>query len=102
MQIERWDAARDGAATESALRRRLEARGYRVTRYRYEAGTYFPTHDHDVDKLDAVLSGRFRVTMGADVAVLEAGDVVAVPRGVAHSAEVVGDEPVVSLDAVKT
>ncbi len=33
--------------------------------------------------------------------VLEAGDCLAVPRGTRHSAEVLGDEPVISLDAVK-
>jgi mannose-6-phosphate isomerase-like protein (cupin superfamily) len=54
-----------------------------------------------VDKLDAVLSGRFRIATGDGAVVLGAGDVVAVPRGVAHRAEVVGDEAVVSLDAVR-
>ena len=33
--------------------------------------------------------------------VLEAGDVVAVPRGTVHSAEVMGEEPVVSFDATR-
>jgi mannose-6-phosphate isomerase-like protein (cupin superfamily) len=33
--------------------------------------------------------------------VLEAGDVLAVPRGTVHSAEVVGEVPVVSLDATR-
>ena len=33
--------------------------------------------------------------------ILEAGDCVNVPRGTVHSAEVVGEEPVVSLDATK-
>lgn len=32
--------------------------------------------------------------------ILEAGDCLAVPRGAGHSAEVVGSEPVVSLDAI--
>jgi hypothetical protein len=31
----------------------------------------------------------------------EAGDAVEVPRGATRSAEVVGDEPVVGLDAVR-
>ena len=35
-------------------------------------------------------------------AVLGPGDWIAVPRGVPHTATVVGDEPVVSLDAVKS
>jgi quercetin dioxygenase-like cupin family protein len=101
MHVERWDRARDGAPSEEELRRRLEARGYRVWRYEYPAGTVFALHTHDVDKIDAVLSGRFRVTIGQDSVVLEAGDCVAVPRGVAHRAEVVGEATVVSLDAVK-
>jgi mannose-6-phosphate isomerase-like protein (cupin superfamily) len=33
--------------------------------------------------------------------ILEAGDCLHVPRGAEHSAEVVGDEPVVSLDGVR-
>lgn len=88
MKIEHWNAERDGPLTEAALRRQREARGYRVTRYVYAPGTNFPPHAHDCDKIDAVLSGRFRV-------------MVAIPRGVVHDARVVGDEPVVSLDAIR-
>jgi quercetin dioxygenase-like cupin family protein len=98
--IERWDA-RAGAPSEQALRRKLEARGYDVTRYVYPPGTRFPRHAHAVDKIDAVVSGRFRITMGGEAMVLEAGDLVAVPAGADHAAEVVGDEPVVSLDGVR-
>lgn len=101
MQVERWDHGADGPLTEEAFRRKLEARGYRVTRYDYPPGTRFGTHTHGVDKIDGVLAGRFRITMGGRSFVLEAGDAVAVPRGTPHSAEVVGDETVVSLDAVR-
>jgi mannose-6-phosphate isomerase-like protein (cupin superfamily) len=58
-------------------------------------------HTHAVEKIDAVVSGRFRITMGKDSVILESGDDVIVPLGAEHSAEVVGDLPVVSLDAVK-
>ena len=101
MQVERWDPSRDGTLSEEALRRKLAARGYRVSRYVYPPGTVFPDHSHGVDKVDAVLSGRFRMTMGGTSVVLEAGDCLEVPRGVVHSAEVVGGSPVVSLDAVR-
>ena len=83
------------------MRRELEQRGYSVTRYVYPPGTRFPEHSHEVDKIDAVLSGRFRMRMQGGEVILEAGDMLAVPRGVVHSAEVVGDEPVVSLDAIR-
>lgn len=101
MDIEHWNPAVDGELSANGLRRKLEARGYRVSRYVYPPGTYFPPHDHAVDKIDGVLSGRFRMSMGGRSFVLEAGDCLRVPRGETHSAEVVGDEPVVSLDAVK-
>lgn len=101
MEIEHWDIFEDGPLTEPALRKKIESLGYKVTRYSYPPGMYFGPHRHEVDKIDAVLSGYFRITMGADSEVLEPGDYVFVPRGVEHSAEAVGESPVVSLDAIK-
>jgi quercetin dioxygenase-like cupin family protein len=82
------------------MRRKLESLGYRVTCYIYPPGSVFPRHQHAADKVDGVVSGRFRISMGGEEHVLEAGDWIAVPRGALHSAEVVGEEPVVSLDAI--
>lgn len=101
LQVEHWDIATDGELTEFALREKLSSRGYRVTRYLYPPGTHFPDHTHDVDKIDAVLSGRFMMRMAGQSVILEAGDCLLVPRGAVHSAEVVGGKPVVSLDAVR-
>jgi quercetin dioxygenase-like cupin family protein len=98
----RWQPDIDGLLTEAALRLKLERLGYSVTRYVYPPGTFFPDHSHGADKMDAVLSGRFRIVMEGHETVLGAGDTVAVPAGAVHSAEVIGDEPVVSLDGVKT
>ena len=101
MSVEHWDTATEGPLSEEALRRKLEARGYAVSRYVYPPDTRFPPHTHGIDKIDTVVSGCFRMTMGDVDAVLEAGDCLAVPRGTLHSAEVVGREPVVSLDATR-
>ena len=90
-----------GPADEAALTRVLEALGCTVSRYVYPPGTVFPEHTHPVDKIDAVVSGRFRLVLEGQVFDLGPGDYVAVPRGARHSAEVLGDEPVVSLDGVK-
>jgi quercetin dioxygenase-like cupin family protein len=100
MAVQRWNPA-DGPVTERALREKIEALGYRIARYVYQPGTVFPDHAHGVDKLDAVVSGRFRLVIGGHLAVLGPGDWVAIPRGAIHSAAVIGDQPVVSLDAVK-
>lgn len=101
MQVDRWDPARDGVLSEAILRSRLEALGYSVSKYVYPPGTFFPDHTHRVDKIDAVLAGRFRITTPEGAVDLGPGDAVEVPRGTMHSAEVLGNDPVISLDAVK-
>ena len=99
--VRHWTSDIDGELSDSALRGRLEALGYLVMRYVYPPGTSFPEHTHNVDKIDAVVSGRFRLVVAGHRVVLGPGDWIAVPRGVVHTADVVGDEAVVSLDGVK-
>ena len=101
MDVRHWDPERDGALTEEALREKLRERGFAVSKYSYPPGTEFPPHTHEVEKIDAVLAGRFRITMHGGEVVLEPGDWVRVPAGAEHAAEVVGDETVVSLDAAR-
>ena len=101
MAIEHWNTEQDGTLSEESLRGKLEAGGYQVSRYVYPPGTVFQPHTHAVDKIDAVVSGGFQMSIQGQAVILEAGDCMAVPRGVVHSAEVVGEQAVVSLDAVK-
>jgi quercetin dioxygenase-like cupin family protein len=99
--VRHWNASTDGELSEQALRQRLESQGYSVSRYVYAPGTHFPEHTHGVDKIDAVVSGEFELIVQGKRHVLGPGDWIAVPRGVRHTATVLGDAPVVSLDAVK-
>src|SRR5262245_54198529 len=101
MAIEHWNEDAEGPFPEEGLRRKLDGSGFRVERLVYAPGTHFPDHTHDTDKLDGVVSGRLRLKLEGRAYVLEAGDCLAIPRGVVHSAEVVGDDPVVGLDAEK-
>ena len=86
MSVHRWDPQTDGELSEKALRRKLEAQGYSVTRYVYPPGTHFPEHTHGVDKIDAVVAGRFELIVAGDTNILGPGDWIAVPRGVPHTA----------------
>jgi quercetin dioxygenase-like cupin family protein len=101
MAVEHWNEPENGPLTEAAMRRTLEARGYSVSRYIYPPGTYFSPHTHNVDKIDGVLAGRFKLEMGGKSVILEAGDTLAIPKGAVHSAEVLGHESVISLDAIR-
>lgn len=101
MAVHRWNETIDGPFSESALRRKLESAGYLVARCTYPPATTFPDHVHEMDKIDAVVSGRFRMVVAGHLAMLGPGDWIEVARGVRHSATVIGDEPVVSLDAIR-
>lgn len=102
MEVRRWREERDGEeVTEEKLRAELRERGYSVSRHVYSPGTTFPEHTHGVEKIDAVVSGRFRMTVEGEEVVLGPGDFVRVPAGTTHTAAVVGEEPVVSLDATR-
>lgn len=101
MKLMRRDRENDGPLSESAMRSKLESLGYRVSSYHYSPGTVFPPHAHGVDKIDGVLAGRFEMEMDGQSIVLEAGDMLAVPRGAVHAARVIGNATVISLDAVK-
>jgi len=100
MKVDHWQPE-DGPLTEQALKNKLQRLGYSVSRYVYPSGTYFSEHTHAMDKIDAVITGQLRIAMGDDSVIRKAGDLIQVPRGAVHSAEVIGDEPVVTLDAVK-
>ena len=101
MAVHRWNETIDGPFSEDALRRKLEAAGYLVARCAYPPGTILPDHVHDLDKIDAVISGRFRMVVAGHLALLGRGDWVEVARGVRHSATVIGNEPVIGLDALR-
>ncbi|HWP86118.1 MAG TPA: cupin domain-containing protein [Terriglobia bacterium] len=106
LKVIRWEAAW-GPVSEQTMRRQLAAAGYRVSAYCYPPGTCFPPHRHAVHKRDAVLAGKLKISWPATAGspagsvVLEAGDMIEIPAGAEHSAEVVGPETVFSLDATK-
>lgn len=101
VRLEKWNPAW-GRLTEAAMRRRLETEGYAVSCYHYPPGTCFPEHTHSVDKKDTVLQGRLKIGAEGREFVLKAGDMIEIPAGTLHTAEVVGRETVVSLDATRS
>ena len=100
MRIERWDPRRDGPLTESALRHKIEARGYRVSTRTYPPGAVAAAQSVESERLDGVATGLLKVTIDDETAILTAGDVVYVPCGSIRRVEVVGNTPVLCLEAV--
>ncbi len=101
MQIEHWDERADGSLTEENMVGKMEARGYRVSCRVLPAGARLPAHSFPADKIDGVLSGRFRLVTREGAVTLGPGDCVVVPAGTVHRAEVMGRRPAVTLDAIR-
>ena len=101
MKLYKWNPETDGPLSETALTNKLEKLGYHCTCYTYSKGTVFPDHSHGADKIDAVLKGQFRISTSGESVIMEPGDYVFVPANTTHHAEVIGDESVVSIDAIK-
>ncbi len=100
VRVEHWKDEW-GPLSEAAMRKRLEGEGYAVSRYTYPPGTYFSAHTHEAHKKDTVLHGRLKIGVEGREVELGPGDMIEIPAGTVHTAEVVGQEAVVSLDATK-
>jgi quercetin dioxygenase-like cupin family protein len=100
LKLSRWDPSW-GPMSDRAMSERLQEGGYSISKYHYPPGTHFPLHTHAEDKVDSVLEGKLKISWDGGSAVLEAGDMIEIPAGTRHSAEVVGTVTVISLDAVK-
>jgi quercetin dioxygenase-like cupin family protein len=101
MDLQSWREDIDGELNPENMRAKLAVGGYAVAMYTYPPGTRFGNHTHAGDKKDGVLSGQFLMEMHGERVTLKAGDILHVPAGVVHCARVLGEEPVVSLDATK-
>ena len=52
-----------------------------------EPGAALPRHAHPHEQVAHVLEGRFRLTVGDETRVMEAGDVVVIPSEVEHEGQ---------------
>lgn len=100
LQVERWDADKYGKLSTKTMLKRLRAEGYSGSTYQFPPGTRFPSHAHNCDKKDSIITGRFKfVSKDQGEVTLEPGDMLHVPKGMEHSAETVGKETVTFVDA---
>ena len=81
------------------LKQKLKDEGYYIYVYSYPGGMCFPPHSHAHETVHVVLSGTMQVTMDGEDHMLVPGERFIIPADKQHSAEVLGESPVVILDA---
>uniref|UniRef100_A0A158QII8 Neur_chan_LBD domain-containing protein n=1 Tax=Rodentolepis nana TaxID=102285 RepID=A0A158QII8_RODNA len=99
--VDHWNEATDGILNRENMKKKLEKQGYSAYPYTFNAGMTFGTHTHDVDKKDVVVDGRLEFHMYGKSIILEPGDTLEVPKGVPHSAKVIGTKNLEFFDATK-
>jgi quercetin dioxygenase-like cupin family protein len=87
----RWDDIPLDKVTEMVARKTIPGIELELTQAYFKKGAKVPAHAHDGEMLLYVLQGVIRVTTGTDDLTLREGDVLAVPAGVVHQAEVLDD-----------
>ena len=78
----------DGPATREALSDFLRSQGCRVLAWADAPGARYPPHEHDHHEIIAVYEGRIDFGAEGRVLALSAGDVLTLPRGTTHTADV--------------
>jgi len=81
-----WDELPEREVLPGNFRTAVIGKEMGINRIRWVHPTVLPAHTHpDAEQAMIVTSGRIAFTVAADETVLEAGDVVVIPRGVLHS-----------------
>ena len=96
--VTRWPADA-GQVTINKIRARLEREGLSPSRFDMVPGDSYPDHSHSEAEIRWVVSGQMRVCIGSEEIVLGPGDRLDLAPKVAHSADVVGDDVVVTVAA---
>jgi glyoxylate utilization-related uncharacterized protein len=100
LRIERWYVERDGALSEVAIQRKIEAFGFTVTSRLYPAGRVdFPSIEGQVC-IAAVVRGLVKMTVDGEPTYLAPGDIAFIPAGAVRSLEVVGSSAPLCLEAL--
>ncbi len=103
--MEKWDAMTDGALSELAMYQKLLRTGISGVSWHQRAPQDGYSHAaHGRGQLIGLISGHFKMDIGASQFVLGPGDLLYVPANAAHSARVLGNEPTIYLlgGAIKT
>ena len=88
-----------GQVTINKVRARLEQEGLYPSRFEMVPGDSYDDHAHAEAEIRWVVSGRMRIRIGSEEIVLGPGERLDLAPNVIHSADVVGDEVVVTLCA---
>lgn len=101
IRVEHWDTEQEGQLTADSVRHKLAVLGYDAQPKRYRPGEQAPSRRVPVDSVEAVVEGQLRIMLEGEARVLKPGDLLFIPKGLVTSIEVVGQRPVLCMEAIR-
>ncbi|HMM76211.1 MAG TPA: diguanylate cyclase [Gammaproteobacteria bacterium] len=101
IRVEHWDPEQEGQLTADGVRHKLAVLGYDATPKTYRPGEQAPSRRVPVDSVEAVVEGQLKIILEGEARVLQPGDLLFIPKGLVTSVEVVGQRPVLCLEAIR-
>ncbi len=101
IRVEHWDPEQEGLLTADGVRHKLAVLGYDSTPKTYKPGEQAPSRRVPVDSVEAVVEGQLKIILEGEARVLQPGDLLFIPKGLVTSVEVIGQCPVLCLEAIR-
>lgn len=95
-----WDEIAPEHVYPSVERQVVDGGHQTLVRYVYRRGAVFPVHSHPQEQITTVLTGRIEFQVDGVSVLLGPGETAVIPAGIPHGTSVVGDETVVTLNAL--
>ena len=97
MQSFTWDKVKPEQLDKNIKRRIISGKKQMLVHWEFKKGAMAARHNHPHEQVVMVLSGRFRLAVGNEEAVVKPGDIVVIPSDVPHEAEALEDSVVIDL-----
>jgi quercetin dioxygenase-like cupin family protein len=99
MKVHRWGSIPEEELSATTTRQAIHAANMTVARFHLLQGAVVPEHRHPSEQITFLQQGKLRITLGGEVCVLEAGEMLEIPPNVAHSVEVLDESVAVDVFA---
>jgi quercetin dioxygenase-like cupin family protein len=93
----RWDEVPLDKVTEMVARKVLSGDDFSLSQTYFKKGAKMPQHAHGGERLVYVLQGAVRVVTQADDTTVREGELLVIPAGLSHQAEVLDDAFVLTV-----
>jgi quercetin dioxygenase-like cupin family protein len=99
MKVHRWGSIPLEKLSATTTRQAIHAANLTVARFHLLQGAVVPEHRHPSEQITFLQQGKLRITLGGEVCVLEAGEMLEIPPNVPHSVEVLDESVAVDVFA---